>query len=140
MLCRIALGRTRQSLTALLTIATWFCLSNHCALGFGMARSELARPAEAGACPMHSAPAKEKPASNVPCCKDLRAVTAKSVANANRAPMQSSGAPDYAAEIIWPTLHLAVQVLALDTGPPGTFSFAESVLQRSLLAHAPPGH
>ena len=29
-------------------------------------------------------------------------------------------------------------LLALDTGPPGALSFSESVLQRSLLAHAPP--
>jgi hypothetical protein len=28
--------------------------------------------------------------------------------------------------------------LPLDTGPPGLRSFAESVLQRSVLAHAPP--
>jgi hypothetical protein len=28
--------------------------------------------------------------------------------------------------------------LLLDTGPPGARSFAELILQRSLLAHAPP--
>ena len=28
--------------------------------------------------------------------------------------------------------------LLLDTGPPGAHSFAELILQRSLLAHAPP--
>ena len=32
----------------------------------------------------------------------------------------------------------AVAPLLLDTGPPGAFSFAELILQRSLLAHAPP--
>jgi hypothetical protein len=26
----------------------------------------------------------------------------------------------------------------LDTGPPGSISFAELILQRSILAHAPP--
>ncbi len=31
-----------------------------------------------------------------------------------------------------------VAIQADDTGPPGLISFAESVLQRSLLAHAPP--
>jgi hypothetical protein len=29
-------------------------------------------------------------------------------------------------------------LLALDTGPPEVLSFSESVLQRSILAHAPP--
>jgi hypothetical protein len=28
--------------------------------------------------------------------------------------------------------------LLLDTGPPSAFSFAELILQRSLLTHAPP--
>jgi hypothetical protein len=32
----------------------------------------------------------------------------------------------------------AVAPLLLDTGPPGAFSFAELILQQSLLAHAPP--
>ena len=31
-----------------------------------------------------------------------------------------------------------VAPLLLDTGPPGAFSFAELILQQSLLAHAPP--
>jgi hypothetical protein len=31
-----------------------------------------------------------------------------------------------------------VEVPQWDTGPPGVISFAESVLQRSILAHAPP--
>jgi hypothetical protein len=31
-----------------------------------------------------------------------------------------------------------VAPLLLDTGPPGACSFAELILQRSLLAHAPP--
>jgi hypothetical protein len=30
------------------------------------------------------------------------------------------------------------QTLGSDTGPPGALSFSESVLQRSILAHAPP--
>jgi hypothetical protein len=29
-------------------------------------------------------------------------------------------------------------IIEWDTGPPGAHSFAESVLQRSILAHAPP--
>jgi hypothetical protein len=31
-----------------------------------------------------------------------------------------------------------IRTLGLDTGPPKAVSFSESVLQRSLLAHAPP--
>jgi hypothetical protein len=32
----------------------------------------------------------------------------------------------------------ATSPLSLDTGPPGARSFAELILQRSVLAHAPP--
>lgn len=35
-------------------------------------------------------------------------------------------------------LQIARATLEFDTGPPGARTFAESVLQRSILAHAPP--
>lgn len=86
---------------------------------------------------MHSAPAKQKPATHPPCCKELRAVAspvAKSIALVPRL----EGSRDYAAEIFLPPPHVAIEAFALDTGPPGAITFAESVLQRSILAHAPP--
>ena len=41
------------------------------------------------------------------------------------------------AELIF-TPETQLRPLELDTGPPGAGSFAETVLQRSILAHAPP--
>lgn len=134
-----AIGTKGQSLTVLFTIAAWFCLSNHCVLGLGNAGSPPVTAVEATGCPMHSAPAKgKKPATKVPCCKDLRAVVAKSAANAMAATIRLAGLQDHTVGIFSPPLRGAIELEGFDTGPPGTFSFAESVLQQSILAHAPP--
>jgi len=137
MLSRSAIGRASKSLIVLLTIAAWFCLSNHCVLGLGMTGPVVA--AETSGCPMHSAPAKEKkPAAKLPCCKDLRAVAAKSAGKTMAATSRLARVQDYAAGIFSPPPRIAPKPEGLDTGPPGRFSFAESVLQESILAHAPP--
>ena len=59
--------------------------------------------------------------------------TAKNLAAAS----QLVGAQDYVAAVLTPP-RVVAQLLALNTGPPRSLSFAESVLQRSILAHAPP--
>jgi hypothetical protein len=87
---------------------------------------------------MHSAPAKEKPAAHLPCCKDLRAVAPHAVKNITAVASQRVGVQDYVAAIFLIPPRLTTQLLALDTGPPHLLSFAESILQRSILAHAPP--
>jgi hypothetical protein len=128
-------GLVRQWLTVLLTITAWVLLSNHCALG------AVALPVETGVeasgCPMHSAPAKKKPATKTPCCRDIRAVVAKTV-TAAAIPAQVIGAQTFPAELVAPPPRFQTEIALLDTGPPGCVSFAESVLQESLLAHAPP--
>jgi hypothetical protein len=86
---------------------------------------------------MHSAPAKGNPAKNIPCCKDLRAVASHAAKNFTAPANQLAGLQDYVAAVL-PSLRGAAQLFALDTGPPRSLSFAESILQRSLLAHAPP--
>ena len=130
------MGTSMRWGTVLLTIAAWFCLSNHCA--FGLSASPAEAVVEAGQCPMHSAPAKQKPAPHLPCCKDLRAVASPVVKSVAAFAQQLVGSQEYAAEIFLPPPHLAIELYALDTGPPGALTFAESVLQRSILAHAPP--
>ncbi|HEY8834785.1 MAG TPA: hypothetical protein VIM09_04315 [Chthoniobacterales bacterium] len=122
---------TRRWTAVLLTISAWFLLSNHCALGI------FAAPAEAGGCPMHSAPAKKKPAAKTPCCKEIRAVVAKWVQVA-ALEMRPIASQDYAPGIFLRPSREAIEIDGLDTGPPGRFSFAELVLQESMLAHAPP--
>ena len=126
--------RAIRSLVVFLALSAWFTLSNHCALGAIAPSAESA--SEMGGCPMHSAP-KKIPATKTPCCKDLRATVAKSVA-ANPIALRLIGSLDYAPEIFLSLSRFAIEIENLDTGPPVCFSFAESVLQESMLAHAPP--
>ncbi|PYI91350.1 MAG: hypothetical protein DME97_13745 [Verrucomicrobia bacterium] len=86
-----------RSVFALVTIAAWFCLSNHCALGLALPAPETATTAETGGCPMHSAPAKKMPVSKTPCCKD--AIVAKCLTKATPFALRFVGPCDYAAEI-----------------------------------------
>ncbi|HSV63427.1 MAG TPA: hypothetical protein VLH83_08770 [Chthoniobacterales bacterium] len=122
---------------ALVVVGAWFCLSNHCALGLASAARELPAPPETGGCPMHSSPAKKKAALKIPCCKVLRAVVAKCV-TASPSPIPVVAPCDYATTIFVQPESTSLEIRALDTGPPDYFSFAESVLQESMLSHAPP--
>jgi hypothetical protein len=132
-----AISITRRWATVLLTLAAWLVISNHCALGLDETAAKS--DAESGGCPMHSVPVKKKQAPvNLPCCKDLRAVAPHAVKNLTATMGQLVGVRDYAASILPVPLRLTPLLLALDTGPPHALTFAESILQRSLLAHAPP--
>jgi len=126
----------RQWATVLLTITAWLFLSNHCALGL----SGVVEPAsDVVGCPMHSTPAKEKkPAAALPCCKDLRAVATHAAKSVAAMASQLLGAQNYVAAVFLTPPRLTARILALETGPPHSLSFAESILQRSILAHAPP--
>jgi hypothetical protein len=131
---RGAVSRISRWATVLFTIGAWLVLSNHCVLGLGeSAKSD----SEAGGCPMHSAPAKGSPVKNVPCCKDLRAVASHAVKGLATGASQVVGVQDYGAAV-FPSPRVAAQLRALGAGPPRSLSFAESILQRSILAHAPP--
>ena len=123
---------------ALVALVAWFCLANHCVLGFSRAPSEEPGGGEPKGCPMHSTPAKKKPAAKLPCCKEVRAVVAKSVAKAMPFNARLAARCPYAAEIVSVPPRITLEIRGLDTGPPGCFSFAESVLQESMLSHAPP--
>lgn len=86
---------------------------------------------------MHSAPAKKEPAAKIPCCKELRAIVIKCI-QASPVVARLIGFRDYATAILREPANVKGEIQALDTGPPGCFSFAESVLQESMLSHAPP--
>jgi len=124
-----------RSMFAIVAIGAWLSLANHCALGAVLTPAEAAP--EKSECPMHSVPARKKPAAKIPCCKDVRAIVAKCV-HAIPVAVRSIDAADYAAEISEEPAKILIEIQALDTGPPGRFSFAESVLQESMLSHAPP--
>jgi|ERR1700693_970462 len=120
----------------LLTLVAWFFISNHCAFAIG----ESARSASAHVhCHGSTVPAKT-PAKNqqVPCCKVLRATAVKESASVAWNSLTFSLRPYFVGIIIFPEQLHWPQSFELDTGPPFSGSFAESVLQQSILAHAPP--
>jgi hypothetical protein len=119
-----------------IAICSWFSISNHCAFAAMATKSDSTQ----AACPFHSKPEKQKEqSSQVQCCKILRAVVPTIAKGWTRSDSDFS-------DIDFPFVdcrlfaHLcdAPAPLLLDTGPPGAHSFAELILQRSLLAHAPP--
>lgn len=126
MRCRLAI--------VLLTIAAWLVASDHCALA-----GVLLQPTVENSCPGHSSEPEKLPYhGEVPCCKAL---------NVTLAPAKISGGYDLNLFELQPYLVFDFQLVfgtsaapavELDTGPPGLRTFAESVLQGSLPAHAPP--
>jgi hypothetical protein len=135
----------RAPLTALLLVS-WTLATSHCALAAAAANA-IAPAIEKAAdeCPMHAAakqapqPEKKNRCADLPCCKNLFA-SVPAMAKALSKPMCCDIAND----------DLVVRVVLLEkgvsrkllpivgTGPPGANNFTESVLQQSILAHAPP--
>jgi hypothetical protein len=118
-------------------ICSWFAISNHCAFAALATKTDSV---QAG-CPFHSKPAKqEQPSTGVQCCKILRAVAPVATKSWTRDDAKFSEADRYYYEHARITAYSqsTLAPLFLDTGPPNARSFAELILQRSLLAHAPP--
>lgn len=126
-----------RSILTLVVIASWFSLSNHCAIALALPAQKSGPQVESGGCPMHLAPVKKKPAAKPLCCKDVRAVVAKCL-TANAAAVRLLSSFDYATNIVVRAESPTREIEVLDTGPPEFLGFAESVLQESMLAHAPP--
>jgi hypothetical protein len=119
-----------------ITICSWIAVSNHCAFAAVAPETDKAQTA----CPFHSKPAKQKEqSSQVQCCKILRAVVFAKTKDWARDDAKFGDA-NFAAQANTFVAYSSrtVEPLLLDTGPPGIFSFAELILQQSLLAHAPP--
>jgi hypothetical protein len=119
----------------MVAICSWFAISNHCAFAALATKTD----SEQTECPFHSKP-KEKPSTGAQCCKVLRAVASAPAKSWARDDTKLSGADGYCGEGVLTIAysHTTVAPLSFDTGPPGVRSFAELILQRSLLAHAPP--
>jgi hypothetical protein len=125
-----------RSAAVAIAICSWIAVSNHCAFAAVAPQINQAQ----NQCPFHSKPAKQKEnSSHAQCCKVLRAVVFAKTKDWARDdaqfcdanfPVQASVFVAYSPRVVAPLL--------LDTGPPGAFSFAELILQKSLLAHAPP--
>ena len=128
----IAISQLFRVALVLLSLLAWFTVSNHCALA-----ALRTAPRAHVCCEEKSAPAPaDQPAENTPCCKTLRATVNPVV---TLAPPQVVPAPP-----LWTATALETQTqLRQSEGTftgidPPPFSFAELVLQHSLLTHAPP--
>jgi hypothetical protein len=119
------------------TTAAWFSISNHCALS----AFEPAQRAQAhAACHGNPGAPAKLPAKGEagPCCKLLRATFAESDQPVIENYVTGSLLAWLSVTLVLPEQMHWPQSFELDTGPPFSESFAESVLQRSILAHAPP--
>jgi hypothetical protein len=135
------LTRLLGTTVTLLTVAAWFLAANHCVVAC------LAAPISAESeSHEHCAGSSEKPGDKEQsndcdtrnCCKSLSAPAsfAKKLAGYDKAFYTLK---DYVVtEFVFATEQHDASISELDTGPPRAHCFAESVLQRSLLAHAPP--
>lgn len=120
----------------MLTMTAWLSISNHCVLG-----SLIALEAKTSVVPMHCHGDRPAPANSgdeqTPCCKVLKAVTvAKGDIGTN--PVDLALKEYSTGELVVEIWRAHMHTLGVDTGPPKAVSFSESVLQRSILAHAPP--
>lgn len=120
--------------------AAWLAISNHCAIGAvkGAGKMPMARCHSDS--PGNQSPAKHNQEGAVECCKVLRATLLTPSSSLAAGPDTFTfSAHDYVISLISAEDELRpTPVIEWDTGPPGAKSFAESVLQRSILAHAPP--
>jgi len=126
----------------LVTGLAWFGIANHCALAAletPAANANVARCHEH--CGGNQSPAKGKDQRTTECCKTLRATL-----NAPAKKLAPCDTSLFALQLysVAPVIFSSDSRLAatrgveFDTGPPGSLTFAELILQRSILAHAPP--
>ena len=123
----------------LLTIVAWLSISNHCAVAAMVAAKMQSPTAQMHCHGSQPSPSKKSGDEQTPCCKVLRATL---VQLANSVPAFDFSAfsiqPYFGGLNVFSEQSHAPQTFELDTGPPFRGSFAELVLQRSVLAHAPP--
>ena len=130
-----------RATVSLVAVAAWFHASNHCAIG-AMLPEPAPTSSDHASCHTQTAPAESEEkgdCADLSCCGSLSAPAvsiAKSILGDDVIfPVEM----DFPAGVgfVFESGHDA-PIAELDTGPPQRDSFAESVLQRSLLAHAPP--
>lgn len=141
----VKLFRQRNAIanaTAFVAICAWLLASNHCALGLMPATEEChSHSDDARHCAGHAAPSKDKHEDNDPqCCTTLQVAFFAQAKNpvGHDSRLFTIQAFLVAVFSFPDSFALRLSPLGIDTGPPRAISFAESVLQRSVLAHAPP--
>jgi hypothetical protein len=119
--------------------AAWLAISNHCVIGAVGGAGKMPMASCHSTAPANQSPGKHDQKSDVECCKVLRATLLTLSSTLVGADTLAFAAHDYIIAVISAVDELQLTpVIEWDTGPPGADSFAESVLQRSILAHAPP--
>jgi hypothetical protein len=126
-----------RAVIATVVMAACWVAFDHCALASVFIHSGHSLPAEER-CPGHSRPEKKPSQGELPCCKMLVATAAPAKISAGYDTNLFAVQPYLAAEFASVFSRFDLLNAELDTGPPGRRTFAESVLQRSLRAHAPP--
>jgi hypothetical protein len=123
-----------RCLIVAVAIASWIAISNHCAI---RALETKTAPAES-ACPFHSKPTKPQgQPAGIECCKILRAIP--TTPEKNLTPRILDLLPVNTAFhqlAMFKSSEISLIPAILDTGPPGTTSFVESI--GSVRSHAPP--
>ena len=126
-----------RALVSGVAMLVWLAASNHCAVA-------SLRPVAAGHvhCPGHEAPGKKDKDGGCDgqnCCKTLLAPATATAKNPVTYDVTSFVVRDYPEDsgTLLCEQHDA-PISELDTGPPYCRTFAQLVLQHSVLAHAPP--
>jgi hypothetical protein len=128
----------RLPIVAIAALA-WLAISNHCALAALEGPLKTPMPSCHHTPPADPSPSKHDEKSGVECCKVLRATLLTLSKNLAAHDTAAFARFDYVVALISAADQAQLtRIIEWDTGPPGAGSFAESVLQRSLLAHAPP--
>src|SRR5438552_18006951 len=117
-------------------MVAWFSISNHCALGGLIAKTNSA------VAPMHChgnqpTPSKKSSEEEMPCCKMLRATISNQAKIVEVASKTFLSIQHWIVAELISALETRLSRLELDTGPPFAGSVAEAVLQRRILANAP---
>jgi hypothetical protein len=127
-----------QLLTVSITGVAWFFISNHCVLAEFQHASKAKTSCHQPCCGDQPSTKSQKE-SGLECCKTLRATLAGAKGFAGYDSSLFALQHYFVRPLICiDDLGARSPVVELDTGPPFANTFAESVLQRSILAHAPP--
>jgi hypothetical protein len=137
--------RALQVYISLVAFSAYVSATNHCVLA--PTEDEVAQVPSHEDCPGHDSPGeRDCPGHDSPgesdthCCKTFPTAWIAAVKNPVAFDTFSFASLSYftTAVLAAEQFRAELRPLELDTGPPFATSFVESVLQRSILAHAPP--
>lgn len=128
-----------RAFLAVALMVSWLVLSNHCALGLMAAGDSMEEHVDC--CGTHSAGESKSSQPVRECCASVGALLADPptlLATPNWVMLVLTPVPAAEKVSVSQAWREWIEGWCFETGPPGWRGFAELVLQRSLLAHAPP--